>query len=456
MGDRPDLASLPAELKSMIVHLCDNKSLLALRRALLGDLDFMREADKAFGTRFMREREHFITREGLQALVEISGHAILGRYVERITLYPFNLSPAWQPRIVSCDEGQQPGKTHVEQLNRACKVIWPEWKRRVSELHSNDVSIDLLATALRKFHARGQSIELRTASTLPYCGEEIHGSRGIIGCLNRASWQHTPSRLRLASMDFLEVESHWLRDSDAEQHEEDSNAESPSGSQDTVSSLGGTPETTSAQMPRTTDAAVERVCTKVLSKPYGQHSPRDPTSLVLAALADSGFVPEKLSFDCTNSQCPVPMLAIDNPRYFSISAAVARITTFTFGLSDESGVDLRSRLLSMRHLFDQAIQLKNLKINCFFMMWDEIPDEDNGLAFELIERIFDSCPLEQVTIQSVLTRPKTFRNFLYKHKAHLKRLDFDSCGFYTIKRFSRFHTWLVENLALEHVGLRKT
>lgn len=93
MADRPSLSSLPAELKSIIVHLCNDKTLLTLRLAIVGDLDFTQEADKAFGTRFMRERMHFITRKGLHALVGITGHAAFGRFLERITLYPFNLSP---------------------------------------------------------------------------------------------------------------------------------------------------------------------------------------------------------------------------------------------------------------------------------------------------------------------------------------------------------------------------
>jgi len=79
MADTPSLGSLPAELKALIVRACRDRDLLRLRVAVIGDLDLTAGANKEFGTRFMQRRIHYVTLDGLQALVDITGHAVFGR-----------------------------------------------------------------------------------------------------------------------------------------------------------------------------------------------------------------------------------------------------------------------------------------------------------------------------------------------------------------------------------------
>lgn len=86
MADHPELCSLPAELKGMIVHECEDSALLALRLALISDLDLAAETTKLFGMRFVKHRTHFNTRQGLQTLIQITAHSTFGRYVDQNTL----------------------------------------------------------------------------------------------------------------------------------------------------------------------------------------------------------------------------------------------------------------------------------------------------------------------------------------------------------------------------------
>lgn len=337
----------------------------------------------------------------------------------------------------------------MERLNRACEIIWPEWKQLVSSFHSKEVSINLLTAAMRNLKQHARPVELFIAAALQYCDEEIYGSSQLVRGLNEIARQAHSSRLRLQTLDFLEVEPHWLEGRNAEKHEDVAILDYIPESDDTVASLD---EDLDAMPAETRQGA----CREVLSKPYGLNSPRDPATLVLASLADSGFVPHKLGFDCTDDQCPVPTIPMHSPRFFSISAAVAQITRLTFGLSDISRVNSDIRLQGMRHLFSLAIHLKDLQIGCFFKMWTEIPEDDNSHIFELVGDLFNTCPLEKVSIQGVLARPPTFCDFLPKHKGHLTSLDFHSCGFYTTKRFLKFHKWMANHLKLQHLGLRET
>ena len=201
MADPPSLGSLPAELKGLIVREYNDDALLSLRLATVDDPYLATEAYKEFGNRFIKKKAHFVTVEGLQGLVDNTGHAILGRYVEEIVLYPFDLQPAWRPHIVvpvgtrevtEHAQRQLRYSSAVADLNSALLQIWPAWACEVFNLHAEDKSVSLLARAFGNIRERAAHIAFSVFSPgcLRFAGpvtslEGIYGSRTIIRKLDR-------------------------------------------------------------------------------------------------------------------------------------------------------------------------------------------------------------------------------------------------------------------------------
>jgi len=189
--------------------------------------------------------------------------------------------------------------------------------------------------------------------------------------------------------------------------------------------------------------------------PCGSHTPRDAANLLLAALADSGFTPNRLVFDCAEFPCVLPILRPKTPRYLGICAAMSRISNLRFGFRGDNDYNYEPRLEGMRQLCGQAVQLRELELDCAFASDGELPGEDGLPLFDRVEPVFDACPLETVRIRGLLAPPSVLDQFLRKHKAHLRRLELIDCGFYNAVDFVSLHGWMIENLRLQHLGLRE-
>lgn len=446
MADQPSLGSLPAELKGIIAQQCCNESMLRLRSAIVGDLDFMAEADKVFGQRFISKRTHYITKEGLQALADIAIHSTFGRYLKRVELVPFELNSAWQPQEVQHVPGRFLGASHVGRLYMVCTRVWRKWQIIVAELHGNESSTGHLSSASRPLKARNLDVEL---AILSHDDKEPRpfGGRGVIARLNSAARPVYSSCYRpfqeIRDHDFGGASPVWL------------NIPGRLDGEQEFSSATETDDESDGDDTNGRDEANESFSIRRMQfdkcMQYGHNTPREPANLVFSALADSGSIPSALGFDCTDSFSPPPVLTIDNPPFFAISSMLTNLTRLAFGFSDHTD-EWRPRLRLMRDTFSYAVQLKRLDLNCSYLCHGENPGWPNTETFEAVVDIFDACPLEYVSISGLFSKPKALYRFLGTHKHRLRRMDFIELALVNFNDVNALLTWIAKNLDLEHLG----
>lgn len=437
MADLLTLASLPAELKGLIVHECDDATLLTFRVAIVGDCYFQTAAYDAFGARFLRKRKHFVTAEGLQALVDITGHPTLGRYVEDIVLYPFELAQHFRPHSVALGGPQELTESAQERsrfsvdglLIEALRITWSDWACEVTELHGKENSVLLLAKALTKVREKAARVTLSIYSPTydPQCPAYRSPMRGVYGyraviqrleCLSRANFW--PERLKkLPTLEnFRCYDQPWMDGEDL--------------------TLPGGPRAL-------TDATT-----------YGPNSPRDVSNLLLAVLAESQVTPDALSFTTLRAGSSPPGLLHENTRFFSVSAAFSKITTLS--LTFDIGYRLewwRSRIEAMATLCHQAVHLTDLTPNLdteeIGIAWRE---EDENLT-DLVA-CFNNCPLQKLKMMHFCVNNADMTIFLRQHASTLNVSDIERAKTQTPESaLSLIGVVRESNLQLNHLGFKQ-